>query len=253
LTNFKNLKAMNKLILLIFSFSLLTFDFSLLKEAEAQSLDTTNWSLKKNQAEGLYTQIQNRTVFYSKPAGTVIVPLIYNASLVDTSKFQLIRSQTDGTYRQALNKITWYGKSPGTVKINLSYDVNTLDTTGLASRSYVNAIIDTLPKLSENNIWTGGQEYRSFLKFHSRTMGDGDTILVTDVIIYHAGATNIFLCNPAVFVNRFAIVKNTGADAWTLNPYASETIDGQSSLTFLDHESYILTSDGNNWFILSKK
>lgn len=241
---------MKKIFFILFLF--LTSDICLLI-SEAQTLDTTNWSLKRNQTDGLYTQIQNRTTYYGKPAGNVLVPLVYNASQIDTAIFQLIRSQTDGTYRQAVNKVLWYGKSPGTVKINLSYDVNKFDTTGLATRSYVNSIIDTLPKRSEDNIWTGGQEFRSFIKLHSRTLGDGDTILVTDVIVYHSGATSIYLCDPAVFVNRFAIVKNTGADAWTLDPYASETIDGQTSLTFLDHESYLLTSDGINWFILSKK
>jgi archaellum component FlaF (FlaF/FlaG flagellin family) len=236
---------MKKLIFILFLF--LTADLF------SQSIDTANWSLSRNQTDGLWTMLINRTDFYGYTAGTVIVNLTYNASQVDTSKFQLIRSQTDGTYRQAINKIEWYGKDSGTVKINLTYDVNEIDTIGLAARSYVNSLIDTLPKLSEDNVWIGGQVFDSYVKFHTRTLGDGDTILASDVIVYHTGATSIYLCDPAVYVNRLAIVKNTGQDSWLLNPYGSETIDGQVNLNIASYESYILTSDGNNWFILAKQ
>jgi hypothetical protein len=130
-------------------------------------------------------------------------------------------------------------------------------TVRFVTPTQLGAILDTMPKLNAENVWPEGQKFGSYIKVHSRTISapSYDTLLTTDVIVYVnglGGGTGVVLPNPADFTDKLLIVKDINL-GFELYPHLSETIDGQASLNVASYESYILTSNGTNWFILSKK
>jgi hypothetical protein len=230
--------------------------FASLRDAYSQYIDTVNWALAWNPDIAKWSMLTNRTTYKGIAAGKFWMPLVMNASSIDSTKWNFKSNPSNAKYSFVTNKEVFYGKDSGMVQVTLAYVINEFDTTGLATRTYVNSLIDTLPKLSEDNVWIGGNEFQSFFKVHSRTISptSNDTLLVTDVIVYVnvSGGVNIILPNPADFTDRLLIVKDINF-GFELYPHLSETIDGQASLSFASYESYILTSNGTNWFILSKK
>lgn len=80
--------------------------------------------------------------------------------------------------------------------------------------------------------------------------------LVTDDVILVSGATfAVTLFDPTVNQGRQLKIKKTDAvlgNVITISPFASETIDGNSSVRLNTlNEEYTLVSDGTNWQILS--
>lgn len=72
---------------------------------------------------------------------------------------------------------------------------------------------------------------------------------VESVVITSAFAQ---LPSPSVYQGAQFTIKDSGSGTASVVPNASETIDGQSSITLSAYEAVTVTSDGTNWWVLSQ-
>ena len=100
-----------------------------------------------------------------------------------------------------------------------------------------------------DNIHTSGAVY----DWNSVVVTSDYTASASDFILADASAGNITITLPAPVDGAKVAVKkiDSSANTVTINPNATEKIDGLSSLTLsTQYESYYLYSDGSNWYIL---
>jgi hypothetical protein len=84
----------------------------------------------------------------------------------------------------------------------------------------------------------------------------GATTIADDVILATGGAGGIALSlpNPTTCSGQPIVYKkvDSGAGFVTINPFASETIDGQSSYVLVNQYQYVeVMSDGTNWQLIN--
>ncbi len=80
--------------------------------------------------------------------------------------------------------------------------------------------------------------------------GGGDIPATSDLIQIRSGSPTLTLFNPALKPFKPFYIKNSGTGTVTINPFAAETIDGETSANLLQYDSLCLCSDGTNWMVL---
>lgn len=75
-------------------------------------------------------------------------------------------------------------------------------------------------------------------------------VVYTDKAVLASGGTVVNLPIPLAGY-AISIKKITGTQSVIINPYALETIDGETELSIIEqYESITLISDGTNWYII---
>lgn len=113
--------------------------------------DTTNWNLKANSSNGLFTIAENTNTFYGISAGLINSPLSFDASnTIDTASWELVRNSSNGLYTQIQNRVTLFGKTAGQIKIPLNYNANPVTVSSLGALTMSDADARYLFKDSTN-------------------------------------------------------------------------------------------------------
>jgi hypothetical protein len=123
-------------------------------------------------------------------------------------------------------------------------------------------VIGTAPSGSVgcNEVWIQGQQFNPYNFGTNRIIKTTSATVTADLNydIYIVGTTNAVTFNlpDATTCNgkMFWIYKNGSSNNITIDPYADQTIDGNTTHTMGTNKStHLIVSDGENWWILTEK
>ena len=76
------------------------------------------------------------------------------------------------------------------------------------------------------------------------------TVKISDDIILCSGTYTVTLPPVADATNQVFYIKNTDANAITVDGDGSETIDGSTTKVLSEHDYLLIVSDGSEWHLL---
>lgn len=199
--------------------------------------DTTNWNLKANSSNGLFTIAENTNTFYGISAGLINSPLSFDASnTIDTASWELVRNSSNGLYTQIQNRVTLFGKTAGQIKIPLNYNANPVTVSSLGALTMSDADARYLFKDSTNiayinrtNTFLGDQIFSGRLRTDTllNVLGAltiNDTVSVTGRLNL---AQTTFASNDIVTLSTKGYVvgfNSSGTEGIYLNSTADNTL-----------------------------
>jgi hypothetical protein len=95
-------------------------------------------------------------------------------------------------------------------------------------------------------------DHTQYARLHLVEPAANYVMTAADVVVLINGSYNVTLPQPSVVgVGATFTIKNISGGTATILPHASEVIEGNASVALSNQTSYILVTDGGNWFILS--